>query len=180
MLDFKGYAKLVDFGNAKRMIQDKTYTFCSMEYVAPEIVLGRGHNKSLDYWSLGVFISELLLGDSIFRGSNALETYQNVLVGGEKIKLPSKLTKDSQSIIRSLCKLHPAKRLGCQQDGINAIKNHRWFNNFDWVSLEDGTLKAPLIRPINGPTDLTNFYQIQDANIIDDATEDLSNWDIDF
>lgn len=64
LLDINGYVKLVDFGFAKRLqTSRKTWTFCGTpEYVAPEIILNRGHDISADYWSLGVLMFELLTG----------------------------------------------------------------------------------------------------------------------
>lgn len=64
LLDEKGYVKLVDFGFAKKLQTGrKTWTFCGTpEYVAPEVILNRGHDISADYWSLGVLMFELLTG----------------------------------------------------------------------------------------------------------------------
>ena len=53
----------VDFGFAK-VVPDKTYTLCGTpEYLAPELVLGRGHDKGVDYWALGVLLFEMVRGD---------------------------------------------------------------------------------------------------------------------
>ncbi|CAG2186889.1 PRKG1 [Mytilus edulis] len=64
LLDNHGYVKLVDFGFAKKIGQGrKTWTFCGTpEYVAPEIILNRGHDRAADYWSLGILMFELLTG----------------------------------------------------------------------------------------------------------------------
>merc|ERR1711907_671982 len=54
LIDAEGYIKVVDFGFAKVVI-DRTYTLCGTpEYLAPELVLGKGHHKGVDYWALGV------------------------------------------------------------------------------------------------------------------------------
>ncbi|KAI9540722.1 cGMP-dependent protein kinase 1 [Dissostichus eleginoides] len=64
ILDQRGYAKLVDFGFAKKVgLGKKTWTFCGTpEYVAPEIILNKGHDSSADCWSLGILVFELLSG----------------------------------------------------------------------------------------------------------------------
>jgi serine/threonine protein kinase len=66
LVDRLGYVKLADFGFAKRVF-DKTYTLCGTpEYLAPEVVLGSGHDKGVDYWGIGILIYEMLLGMSPF------------------------------------------------------------------------------------------------------------------
>ena len=54
LFDEKGYLKLVDFGFAKK-IESKTFTLCGTpDYLAPELLAGRGHNHGVDWWTLGV------------------------------------------------------------------------------------------------------------------------------
>ena len=66
LIDKYGYVKLADFGFAKKVI-DKTYTLCGTpEYLAPEVVLGTGHDKGVDYWGIGILIYEMLVGMSPF------------------------------------------------------------------------------------------------------------------
>ena len=81
LLDATGYVKLVDFGFAKKLqVGRKTWTFCGTpEYVAPEVILNKGHDISADYWSLGVLMFELLTGTPPFTGTDPMKTYNIIL-----------------------------------------------------------------------------------------------------
>jgi len=96
MVDNQGYAKLIDFGFAKRIRNGKTFTLCGTpEYLAPEIVLGRGHNKAVDYWAFGVLLYEMEAGYSPFcdpHGSDQVIICKNI-VGG-KLSFPRRFNPE--------------------------------------------------------------------------------------
>ncbi|TNM85140.1 hypothetical protein fugu_009318 [Takifugu bimaculatus] len=70
LLDSEGHIVLTDFGLSKEFLEEeeRTYSFCgTIEYMAPEIIRGKaGHGKSVDWWSLGILMFELLTGASPF------------------------------------------------------------------------------------------------------------------
>ncbi|CAH0720765.1 unnamed protein product, partial [Brenthis ino] len=181
MLDKQGYIKLVDFGFAKRLtINSKTWTFAGTpEYVAPEIVLNKGHDRAVDCWALGVFVHELLVGKPPFRapGGDHMKTYTLILRGIDAVTFHPRVPKSAQLLIRKLCRAVPAERLGYLKNGIVDIKNHKWFLGFDWEGLREGKLKAPLIQPVANDLDLSNFEKYPKDKLPPDET---SGWDINF
>ena len=74
VLDNKGYVKIVDFGLAKVIKNEQTYTFCGMpDYLAPEVILSEGHDWAVDYWGLGVLIYEMMEGVALFYAENPMD-----------------------------------------------------------------------------------------------------------
>lgn len=63
LIDADGYLKLVDFGFAARVEPgNKLYTLCGTpEYLAPEVIFSKGHNKGVDWWAVGCLLFELLV-----------------------------------------------------------------------------------------------------------------------
>ncbi|NXC33246.1 KGP2 kinase, partial [Campylorhamphus procurvoides] len=180
ILDAEGYIKLVDFGFAKKIGSgQKTWTFCGTpEYVAPEVILSKGHDFSVDFWSLGILVYELLTGSPPFSGADQMMTYNLILKGIEKLDFPKTITRRPEDLIRRLCRQNPTERLGNLRNGINDIKKHRWLSGFNWDSLKVRKLTSPLKRELSGPTDYSYF----DSYPPEEGTppDELSGWDKDF
>ncbi|KAI7797250.1 putative cGMP-dependent protein kinase 1, partial [Triplophysa rosa] len=181
ILDHRGYAKLVDFGFAKKIgFGKKTWTFCGTpEYVAPEIILNKGHDISADYWSLGILMYELLTGSPPFSGPDPMKTYNIILRGIDMIEFPKKITKNAANLIKKLCRDNPSERLGNLKNGVKDIQKHKWFEGFNWEGLRKGTLTPPIIPDVASPTDTSNFDSFPEDNE-DPPPDDNSGWDTDF
>ncbi|ELK00958.1 cGMP-dependent protein kinase 1, beta isozyme [Pteropus alecto] len=181
ILDHRGYAKLVDFGFAKKIgFGKKTWTFCGTpEYVAPEIILNKGHDISADYWSLGILMYELLTGSPPFSGPDPMKTYNIILRGIDMIEFPKKIVKNAANLIKKLCRDNPSERLGNLKNGVKDIQKHKWFEGFNWEGLRKGTLTPPIIPSVASPTDTSNFDSFPEDND-EPPPDDNSGWDIDF
>ncbi|XP_070544334.1 cGMP-dependent protein kinase 1-like isoform X3 [Ptychodera flava] len=181
LLDNRGYAKLVDFGFAKKIgFGRKTWTFCGTpEYVAPEIILNKGHDLSADYWSLGILMYELLTGSPPFSGADPMKTYNLILKGMDMVEFPRKMTRNAINMIKRLCKDNPTERLGYQKNGIKDIQKHKWFEGFNWDGLRKKTVTPPIIPSVRSPTDTANFDDYPE----DDEPpppDDHTGWDREF
>lgn len=68
--------------------------------------------------------------------------------------------------------------MGNQKNGVMDIKNHSWFNGFDWNKLKSRKMVAPLIPTVKSNTDLSNFDEYPSER--DETPEETSGWDEDF
>ena len=70
-----GYLRLTDFGFAK-YCEGRTYTLCGTpEYLAPEILLNKGHGKAVDWWCLGILTYEMIAGIDPFNDEDPMTIY---------------------------------------------------------------------------------------------------------
>jgi len=163
VLDRNGVIKVVDFGMAKMTLQ-RTFTVCGTpEYMAPEIINGRGHFKAVDFWALGILIHEMLIGVTPFgdNGTSHLNIYKRVNQK-EKIDFPKWLNKpgDGHNVINLIIQLlqkRPTRRLGCLQAGCDGVKSMSWFSSIDWQKVRKGKMPMPLKPRCKGKFDMSNF-----------------------
>lgn len=179
LLDNNGYIKLVDFGFAKKIgLGRKTWTFCGTpEYVAPEIILNRGHDTAADLWSLGILIFELIEGTPPFSGTDPMKTYSLVLKGIGGADFSKRTSKNAQHLVKKLCKNEPSDRLG--YGSIKDIQKHKWYEGFSFEALRNRTLRPPIIPQVKSILDASNFdsYPADESGT---PPDDLSGWDKDF
>ncbi|XP_034942128.1 cGMP-dependent protein kinase 1-like isoform X3 [Chelonus insularis] len=179
LLDSQGYAKLTDFGTGKRVGPYKTWSFVgTAEYMAPEIILKEGHDRAVDYWSLGIVIYELLTGRLPFEDDDRLELYKKIIEGINYARMPKNLKPNAIDIIHKLLRPKPVERLGNLRNGIADIRNHKWLKMFDWKSLRGRTLTSPFLLKLTSHLDTKYFdkYPVEHELVADD----FSGWDDDF
>ncbi|KAI1771385.1 Pkinase-domain-containing protein [Hypoxylon cercidicola] len=157
LLDRHGHLKITDFGFAKR-VPDKTWTLCGTpDYLAPEVVSNKGYNKSVDWWSLGILIYEMLCGYTPFWDSGSpMKIYENILKG--KVKYPAYVHPDAQNLLELLITPDLTKRLGNLYGGSQDVKNHPWFSEVTWDRLSRKDIDAPYTPPVKaGAGDASQF-----------------------
>mmetsp|Transcript_2012 Transcript_2012/g.5431 ORF Transcript_2012/g.5431 Transcript_2012/m.5431 type:complete len:791 (-) Transcript_2012:683-3055(-) len=127
-----GALKLTDFGFAK-YIQHRSYTLCGTpEYLAPELILEKGHGKAVDYWALGILLFEMLNGHSPFEAEDHLATYQKILDG--TVTYPSDMDADAIDLVSKLLQKDISRRYGNMVAGAKDIKDHKFYAHVDWSS----------------------------------------------
>ncbi|KAF5276829.1 hypothetical protein FQA39_LY06381 [Lamprigera yunnana] len=157
LIDKDGYIKITDFGFAKKIDDQRTYTLCGTpEYLAPEIILSQGYNKSVDWWSLGVLIFEMNAGYSPFYAKDPMRIYEKIVAG--KYFVPLHFSTSLSDLVFNILQVDRTKRYGVLKNGVKDIKEHQWFKSLNW----DAVLAREII-----PTSKPNIKSADDASNFD-------------
>lgn len=156
LLDRNGHVKLTDFGFSKE-VKDVTYTLCGTpDYIAPEVVATKPYNKSVDWWSFGILIFEMLTGYTPFYDTSPMKTYENILAGN--VVYPEFLHPDATDLLKRLITKNLSERLGNLQNGTQEVKNHPWFSEVVWDRLLSRDIETPYEPPIQANTGDTSQF----------------------
>ena len=162
LIEKTGYLKLTDFGFAK-IIEGRTYTLCGTpEYLAPEIILNKGHGKPVDWWTTGILLYEMIAGIDPFSDDDPMMVYQKILKG--KIRFPSSFDPNAKSLVKHLLEADLTKRYGNLKGGVNDIKGHRFFKSLDYGQLLSKYISAPYIPMVKNNGDISNFSSYPDSD----------------
>jgi serine/threonine protein kinase len=177
LLGLDGHIKLTDFGLSKLISSDKAYTICgTAEYLAPEILLEKGYDKTVDWWSLGVLTFESLTGFSPLKaGKNTRNEYHDY---ARKIDLTPYYywSKEARSLISGLLEMEPSKRLGAK--GADEVKSHPFFESINWDDMLERKMAPPLIPVVHDEQDLCYFDKMFTEENISDLTKPEINKNI--
>lgn len=108
------------------------------EYLAPEIIRGDGHGSAVDWWTLGIFLYELVYGTTPFKGSGNRATLFNIV--GQPLMFPEApaVSVSARDLIRGLLEKEPEKRIGYRR-GATEIKQHPFFDGVNWALVRSAT-----------------------------------------
>lgn len=168
LLDHGGYLLLTDFGLSKVALPGDgeggsgTGSRCTswvgtVEYMAPEILLGKEYDEKVDWWSLGALGVDLMTGSPPFPGNNRAKIQEGIMK--KKLALPYYLTNDAKDLLNKLLQKNPAKRWGVND--VARMKKHRFFRKINWGDLERRDVKdGPPIRPLVTDPELAENFSV--------------------
>ncbi|KAF2241439.1 Pkinase-domain-containing protein [Trematosphaeria pertusa] len=155
LLDYTGHIALCDFGLCKLNMGEgeRTNTFCGTpEYLAPELLLNGGYDKTVDWWTLGVLLYEMLTGLPPYYDENTNEMYRKILHEPLHFHLVPPAARD---LLARLLDRDPKRRLGVNEAA--EIKAHYFFHGIDWRKLLDRKYEPSFKPNVTDARDTANF-----------------------
>uniref|UniRef100_A0A8C4PX64 non-specific serine/threonine protein kinase n=1 Tax=Eptatretus burgeri TaxID=7764 RepID=A0A8C4PX64_EPTBU len=167
LLDKLGHLKLADFGtcmkmNSEGMVRCET-AVGTPDYISPEVLKSQGghgyYGRECDWWSVGVFLYEILVGDTPFYAESLVGTYGKIMDHENSLTFPSDvdISKNAKSLICAF--LTESVRLG--RNGVKEVKSHDFFKNDQWTWENIRESIAPVIPELSSDTDTSNFDEIE-------------------
>jgi len=153
LLTEDGHIILTDFGISKEGLvaeDSRTATFCGTpEYLAPEVLEGKGYTKAVDWWSFGTLMYEMLTGLPPYYSQDVQQMYFKIMHA--KLDIPDNMDNDTKSILIGLLERDPARRMA----DAHIIKAHPYFKTMDWDRLLRKEIKPPFIPPVKDKLDVS-------------------------
>merc|ERR1712039_114650 len=129
--------------------------------VPPTVLLNKGHGKPVDWWTLGILIYEMIVGQPPFCDEDPMGIYQKILAG--KVYFPKYFDKNAKALVKKLLTADLSKRYGNLKDGANDILKHKWFSTLDFQDLEALKTPSPYKPAMKDDQDVSNFEDIPDS-----------------
>uniref|UniRef100_A0A4W4FBX2 Rho-associated protein kinase 1 n=1 Tax=Electrophorus electricus TaxID=8005 RepID=A0A4W4FBX2_ELEEL len=169
LLDKTGHLKLADFGTCMKMNQDGMVrcdtAVGTPDYISPEVLKSQGgdgyYGRECDWWSVGVFLYEMLVGDTPFYADSLVGTYSKIMNHKNALTFPddSDISKDAKSLI---CGFLTDREVRLGRNGVDEIKRHPFFKNDQWSWASIRETAAPVVPELSSDVDTSNFDDIEE------------------
>ena len=177
MIGDDGFLKLIDFGFAK-VIKSRTYTICGTpEYIAPEILLNKGHGKPVDWWTFGILTYEMHAGHAPFTDDDPMNIYKMII--NTMPRYPEGFDSKVKSLVKHLLRRDLSKRFGNMVGGTNDIKNHRFYSKIVWDDLYNKKVKVSYVPKIEELDDEESSFlkdRSKQAEPVDPKEDHFLKW----
>uniref|UniRef100_A0A672Q0I5 Rho-associated protein kinase 2 n=1 Tax=Sinocyclocheilus grahami TaxID=75366 RepID=A0A672Q0I5_SINGR len=169
LLDSYGHLKLADFGTCMKM--DGTgMVHCDTavgtpDYISPEVLKSQGgdgyYGRECDWWSVGVFIYEMLVGDTPFYADSLVGTYSKIMDHKNSLNFPDdvEISQEAKNII---CAFLTDREVRLGRNGVEEIKRHPFFKNDQWTFSTIRETAAPVVPELSSDIDTSNFDEIEE------------------
>ncbi|XP_037606674.1 rho-associated protein kinase 2-like isoform X1 [Sebastes umbrosus] len=169
LLDQHGHLKLADFGTCMKM--DSTgMVHCDTavgtpDYISPEVLQSQGgdgyYGRECDWWSVGVFIYELFVGETPFYAESLVGTYGKIMNHNNTLIFPDdiQMSQDARNLI---CAFLTDRKVRLGRTGVDEIKVHPFFKNDQWTFDNIRETVAPVVPELSGDIDTSNFDDIEE------------------
>jgi serine/threonine protein kinase len=159
LVDRDGHLKITDFGLVKSQMNGAyatTTTFCGTpEYIAPEMLQQQPYTKSVDWWSYGILVYEMLAGIPPFYDENTNRMYRRII--SEEIQFPDDFPPSARELVKALCDRNPLTRLGASERDVEEVKAHPFFVSLSWESIYEKKYTPEWVPQIANEQD-TQFF----------------------
>ncbi|XP_062268027.1 rho-associated protein kinase 2-like isoform X4 [Platichthys flesus] len=169
LLDQHGHLKLADFGTCMKM--DSTgMVHCDTavgtpDYISPEVLQSQGgdgyYGRECDWWSVGVFIYELFVGETPFYAESLVGTYGKIMNHKNTLVFPVdvEMSQDARDLI---CAFLTDRTVRLGRTGVDDIQRHPFFKNDQWTFDNIRETVAPVVPELSSDIDTTNFDDIEE------------------
>ncbi|XP_026864014.2 rho-associated protein kinase 2 isoform X1 [Electrophorus electricus] len=169
LLDRHGHLKLADFGTCMKM-DSAGMVRCDTavgtpDYISPEVLKSQGgdgyYGRECDWWSVGVFIFEMLVGDTPFYADSLVGTYSKIMDHKNSLNFPDdvEISKEAKNII---CAFLTDREVRLGRNGVEEIKRHPFFKNDQWTFDTIRETSAPVVPELSSDIDTSNFDEIEE------------------
>ncbi|KMZ10186.1 rho-associated protein kinase 1 isoform X2 [Drosophila sechellia] len=168
LLDSYGHLKLADFGTCMRMGANgqvvSSNAVGTPDYISPEVLQSQGvdneYGRECDWWSVGIFLYEMLFGETPFYADSLVGTYGKIMDHKNSLSFPPEveISEQAKALIRAFL-TDRTQRLG--RYGIEDIKAHPFFRNDTWSFDNIRESVPPVVPELSSDDDTRNFEDIE-------------------